>query len=217
MTTIVEICNDALSNIRAQSINSLNENSLQAQYCKLKYPIVLDKVLRDLDWNFATTYWTLARRTEKLHNWLFTYALPVDCLKVQLIVSLNSEKTGTSTLNRHPRTTLNVDDRTPFAIASVYTGSGYERVIGCDIDNAVGRLTHRVNDPNSFDPIFKMMLSWYLSSQLAVPLLGDGKGRQAKEIAMREYLSLQREATQADFGEDQEDTFIESELISGRQ
>tara|TARA_R110002153_G_scaffold101714_2_gene237968 strand:- start:9657 stop:10310 length:654 start_codon:yes stop_codon:yes gene_type:complete len=217
MTTIVEICNDALSNIRAQSINSLNENSLQAQYCKLKYPIVLDKVLRERNWSFATTYWTLAKRTEKLHNWLFTYAHPVDCLSVQQIVPLGSEKTGTGIIHRHPRTTLNVDDRVPFAIASVYTGSGYERVIGCDTDNAVARLTHRANDPNVFDPIFKMMLAWYLSSQLAVPLLGDGKGRQVKDIAMREYMLLRSEATQADFDEDQEDTFIESELISGRQ
>ena len=42
MASEVEICNLALSNIRAGSINSLTEGSLQAQICKLKYPILRD-------------------------------------------------------------------------------------------------------------------------------------------------------------------------------
>ena len=45
MTSVVDICNLALSNIRAGSINNIDEVSLQAQQCKLKYPFMRDRLL----------------------------------------------------------------------------------------------------------------------------------------------------------------------------
>ena len=91
MASEVEICNLALSNIRAGSINSLNEGSVQAQLCKLKYPILRDRCLREIPWQFNHKIRALAPVTTDIFNWGYAYSYPVDCLKIHRLVGSYEE------------------------------------------------------------------------------------------------------------------------------
>lgn len=201
MSTVIEICNDALANIRAQSINSLDDPSLQAQYCKLKYPIARNKVLREFNWNFATRTQALALRTELLPAWGYTYAYPSDCLKIQLAT---------------PENVFTINDSVPFEVTTVLNGTVFDRVIGSNTTNMFARFTYIVDNPILFDSLFSVMLSWYLSSVLAVPLLGEGKGIRMSKYAEEKYDMLLQSALKNDDEEGEQEQPTVSELITGR-
>ena len=84
MASDVEICNIALSNIRAGSINSLDENSLQAQQCKLKYALLRDRMLTEVPWTFNRKIRALSVLTTEIFNWAYAYQYPTDCLKIPI-------------------------------------------------------------------------------------------------------------------------------------
>ena len=50
--TEVDICNMALGRIRAKSVGTLTENSIQAEKCRIFYPEARDTVLSLVDWPF---------------------------------------------------------------------------------------------------------------------------------------------------------------------
>lgn len=86
MASEIDVCNLALSNIRAGSINSLNENSLQAQLCKLKYSILRDRCLREIPWQFNHKIRALSPVTDNIFNWAYSYSYPADCLKINRLI-----------------------------------------------------------------------------------------------------------------------------------
>jgi len=95
MSSEITICNLALSHIRVGSINALTEASIQAQQCKLLYPILRDSVLENAPWQFATRIVSLAELTDvEVFNFAYAYQYPSDCLKIKRLI-LNWE-----TINR---------------------------------------------------------------------------------------------------------------------
>ena len=56
MASEIDICNLALGHIRAGTINSLDEGSVQAKQCKLKYPIMRDQITKIMR---GAKYWLL--------------------------------------------------------------------------------------------------------------------------------------------------------------
>lgn len=54
ISSVVEVCNQALCRIGQRSISSLNDDSLQASTCKLIYEQVKSKLLASYSWTFAT-------------------------------------------------------------------------------------------------------------------------------------------------------------------
>ena len=87
MTSEVEICKLALSHIRAGNINSLNDNTAQAQYCRLHYPILRDQLLENSPWQFGQSIRTLSLLTEEVHGWAYVYQYPSDCWLIDLLVT----------------------------------------------------------------------------------------------------------------------------------
>ena len=73
MASDVEICNRALAQLHVSGINSLDENSAQAQRCKLLYTHVRDGLLEDFDWQFNHQIKALALLTDTLFNWVYVY------------------------------------------------------------------------------------------------------------------------------------------------
>lgn len=211
MSTIVEICNDALLNIRGQSINSLNESTREAQVCKLKYPLVVEKVLREFNWSFAKKTQPLALRTETLHRWRLCYQYPSDALKIRDVTVLNIP-TSNTVLGLYGTEYQEPDYTVPYEVLTV---DGV-KVIGCNIDDVVAEYTWNVVDPNLFDPIFKMMLGWYMGSQIAVPIMGVGKGQREQRTALEQYAALKSEALKNDDEEQGHTPTQETDLITGR-
>jgi hypothetical protein len=214
--TEVDICNTALSNIRAKSINSLSESSQESQLCKLKYPIVRDKLLRDNHWRFAKKTQPIALRSDVLAHWTHSYQYPSDCLKLHSIMQEDIIKT-----NNRSRLAAIFDSNQRFESPDfrvdyeVLTASG-DKVIGCNFENVIAEYTARIENTALFDPNFMLAVSWYLSAQLAVPLLGEGKGRGMMADSFNMYKLLLSEALASDVEEARDSQVRQSSLIEAR-
>ena len=93
MASVVEICNLALSNIRAGSINNINEKTVAAENCKLKYNVLRDQLLRDAPWKFAHVVEPLALLTVTLPGWTYAYQHPSDCVGINhLTTSIGTDQ-----------------------------------------------------------------------------------------------------------------------------
>lgn len=217
MTSIVEICNLALSNIRGGSINSIDEKSLQAQQCKLKYPVVLDQLLRAVNWQFANKTVALAQLDIELPNWVYSYQHPADCLQINKL-SLNVQ-----TANRCTVRTYNWHDHHNSSHASILncqieyaiTNVSGNRVIGANQPELRVDYRSRVTDPNLFDPEFIMALQHLLSAEIAISIIGVETGRQVRSDEYAIYKTYLNSAIASNLNEQYTEAG-ESEFVTVR-
>jgi len=149
-------------------LENANSNDNRAILLNNYYKIARDYVLKDFDWNFASTFRELAiiEKAENVSVWRFCYAYPNDCIAARDIF----EK-GSFELKK-------------FEISSLLTG---EKVILTDVENAVLRYTKRVEKEVYFTSEFTMALSYYLASLTSNVITGStSKG----EIAYDKYLKI---------------------------
>tara|TARA_R110000787_G_C13443394_1_gene446756 strand:- start:36958 stop:37608 length:651 start_codon:yes stop_codon:yes gene_type:complete len=187
MSSVIDICNLALSNLRAGSINSLTESSLQAQQCSLKYPVVRDFLLRSHAWQFAHKIVPLAELADDVFNWAYVYQYPTDCLRINRLIPDIEEFTQTDSSYR------------PRHIEDVYS-TDLTRQIKYEVANVDGtkvilanegtlRVDYRarVEDTSLFDPSFIMAFQWYLAAELAEPIVGGDKSGSLRSSALSIY------------------------------
>lgn len=218
MASVVEICNLALSNIRAGSINSLDEGSLQAQLCKLKYSILRDRCLREIPWQFNHKLRALAPVTTEIFNWGYAYSYPVDCLKIQRLVgsyeellvgqsdvvsrALDSRIIPQGDLRKQiPYEVFNFDDN---------------KVIGSNQPDLRIDFAAKVEDPNLFSDDFIMALSHLISSEVAIPVVGAELGRALRNDSLQLYRNYLSSAMATDMN-DQYFIPSESDYINVRR
>lgn len=207
MSSEVEVCNLALSNIRAGSINSLNEGSIQAQICKLKYPILRDRCLREIPWQFNHKIRALSPVTTDIFNWAYAYSYPVDCLKIRRLVGAYEELPAGS-----------ADVASRLLDSRVLPNKGYRqqipyeifnfddtKVIGSDQPDLRIDFAAKVSDPNLFSDDFIMALSHLLASELAVPIVGAELGRALRNDSLQLYKQYLASA----IATDQNDQYLE--------
>jgi hypothetical protein len=206
MASVVDICNLALSNVRAGSINSLTESSLQAQVCRLKYPVLRDQLLRDAPWQFARKLEALALTTEDLFNWSYAYQYPSDCVTIRRLI-LNHEQYAQGTQDR---TTLYRDeiyqlqpDPDSQIKYRVFNQDG-NKLIAANEPDLRAEYTVGVEDPNLFDPLFIQALSHLLASEVAIPIVGAEKGRKFREDELQIYTAYLNSAIAVDSDEQYE-------------
>ena len=202
MSNEVEICNLALSNIRAGSINSLTEASLQAQICKLKYPFMRDRCLRDAVWNFNRTITALASIDVDIYNWAYAYSYSVNCLKVHRMIPEYEEVTGDADV------VSRLVDTQILPITSYRRQVAYEvfnfnnvKVIGSNesglrIDYAI-----KITDPNIFSDDFIIALSHLLASEIAIPIIGGEKGQSLRSDSLQLYEQYISSAVESDMND----------------
>ena len=216
MASEVDICNLALSNVRGGSINSLDESSLQAQQCKLKYPLIRDMLLSDFTWGFNKSIKALAELSSvDLFNWAYAYQYPSDCLHViKLIPNVEQFSQSDGALRSH-------------RIEDLY-GSQFDQQIKYEVFNEDDgkviasneqqlRIVYRkkVTDPNLFDNLFLMAFSWMLSAELAIPIVGVEAGRPLRQDALTMYKHYIEAATAKNANEQYTEP-RESEFITVR-
>ncbi len=81
--TVLGIVNDALLEIGAERITSLDSDLKRAVICKEQYPKVRDYVLTSHPWVFALKRVQLAQIDEEVSfDFTYQYQLPSDCLRV---------------------------------------------------------------------------------------------------------------------------------------
>ena len=217
MASEVEICNLALSNIRAGSINSLTESSLQAQLCKLKYPILRDRCLKELAWQFNHKLRPLAVVTTKIFNWAYAYSYPVDCLRInRLVGSFEGIPAGsTGFISR-------AIDAQVMSLKDLKRSIPYEvfnfdnvKLIGTDQPDLRIDFSAKVTDPNLFSDDFIMALSYLLAAELSIPIVGAEQGRALRSDSIAMYREYLQSAMDADLS-DQYSAPTESEFVTIR-
>ena len=169
-SSIAEICNLALSNIRSDRfIESLDDSSTEAIVCKVHYANVRDQCLRRADWPFARKRVALVQTGTPPPEWAYSYAYPSDCIAVRGIADGQLTRT--------------IDTRIPFAIEN--DGSGSNRVILMNEYGATMIYTMRAQDPVIYPPEFSEVLSWKLAAAICRPL-------DKSEIAVEVYREAER-------------------------
>ncbi len=161
-------------NILGVSMPLENANSSDNRAILLNnyYELARDYVLKDFDWNFASTFKELALTENPISQFQYKYCYnyPNDCICARDIFQKNSY----------------VIDK--FSISSLSSG---QRVILCNTENAILRYTRRVEKEIFFSCEFAMALSYYLASLTANVLVGS---IQKGEIAYEKYNQLIKRA-----------------------
>lgn len=200
MTSIVSICNLALSNIGKDNISALNEATPEARACNQFYEHVRDMLLQAYPWRWAGKTVSLAEIVnDKPGAWDYAYQRPVDCLKVRYVRP------------QYSTTPLDLDDPKMDAFGVMHEIEG--QTIYTDISPALLRYTAQVTDPTKFSPMFVEALSWHLAVRLAMPLTRDPSIRkEAFQIAN----GMQATAQMHDANEERETSDIDSDLVEAR-
>jgi len=85
MASDLDICNMALRDLPTRTISSLNpayDQSLSAQECSMQYPIVVQELLEEYNYDFAITRVALAATdNDRESEWSNAYALPINMAK----------------------------------------------------------------------------------------------------------------------------------------
>lgn len=213
MTSEVEICNLALSNIRSTGINSLTESSLQAQQCKLKYPICRDVALSAADWGFSNKVVPLALLTATQFNWKYAYAYPTDCLYINKLVP-NYETFAQGVSNPYDVLSPNNPDLTQGVPYKVTTIDGVKAIVSNSADLRIDYRS-RVTNTNLFDMQFVQALSQLIASEVAIPIVGAETGRALRKDALSLYQAYLASAT-ADSMNQRYSSVQDSEFITVR-
>jgi hypothetical protein len=199
MTSVVSICNLALTNLGKQNIQALTDAGAEAAACNQFYEHVRDLLLQSYPWHFAGKTASLAELTnDKPGAWSYAYRRPTDCLKVRWIRrEYSADDTCPQTLQQE--------------IANPYEIEG--QTVYCNLSPAFLRYTYRVTDPAKFPPMFVEALAWHLSVRLAMPLTRDPKVR-----ADAYQLAVQAAGTAAahDANEVRETSDFDSDLVEAR-
>lgn len=188
-SSVVEICNLALSNIRARSINSLDESSMPAQMCKLKYPILRNRCLREIPWQFNRTIRALAPVTTEVFNWSYAYSYPVDCLKIHRLVGSYEELPNGSNdvVSRalDSRLLRGSRQQIPYEVFNFDNA----KVIGSNQAELRIDFAAKLEEPDLYSDDFVMALSYLLAAELAIPIVGAELGRGLRSDSLQLYKS----------------------------
>lgn len=149
-----QIANLALAKLGKKRIESLTEESTEAQWANELYPHCRDFVTEAALWRHSKTTLTLEQVTNALDDdWGYAYQRPSDCLSFRLILG----NTGA------------FDPGNPIRFMS------QGDVIYTDEASARGVYAKQVSDVTKFAPSFTECVSWYLAHYLVQPLRLENK------------------------------------------
>ncbi len=160
----------AIGRVRGAQIGALTDPTTEAKACTKFYGPSRDLVLADFPWNFAGKAVALAQQSETPIEWAFGYTYLSDALKVRKLMSASQLRHYT--------------DPTEWEVG---LASDDTKSIFTNLDVAYAKFTIKLTDVNKFDPHFVTALSWYLASEIAIPIAGTSKGRILADRAAKGY------------------------------
>lgn len=201
MSSVIEICNMALANVRGKSINSLDETSVEAQQCKLRYDTARQFVLRDTDWQFAKKTAVLQLRSEEPLQWVYAYQYPSECLKIKMVTGDFAFKDSTAEGLANRWRYVDEYIQPEFAVPYEILNDGDNKIIATDQTEAYAIYIKDVTVPTLFDSMFVTALSEYLSTLIAIPIVGADLGIKMVEINAAKYQRSIEAAVSANMNE----------------
>ena len=189
-----------LGRIRGGTIIAFTDGDVKADACQLYYEPSRDFVLADFPWNFAGKSVTLAKQSATPDEWEFGYTYPVDSLKIRYV---------------YPDSKLrHLQDPTPFEVGLAADST---KSIFSNLDLARARYTIQLTNVNQFDAHFVTALSWYIASEIAIPIAGTSKGRVLADRAAKGYANAIAAAYSANANEDEPGPPRDPESIRAHQ
>ena len=147
MASITDICNLALLRIGQDEIQTLNEASNEARYCRVFYDRCRRSTLRVYPWNFATITAPLAQLTATSEEYSYVYQLPANCIRPLKILNGGA------------------DAPVKFEIKG--------KTLETDWVNPTLKYIFDQDDPAVFDDAFVETLAYRLASDIALPITGN--------------------------------------------
>lgn len=191
----------ALAHVRAKSINSLEEGSLEAQQCSLFYEELRDQCLSERDWGFNTKIATLNELELDEFDWPYVWQWPTDCLAINQLLrnypaySSNSDAdTGIEYAIRdydQRQFRPSTDPKVEYRIALVND----TKVITTRESVMRAEYRARVTDPNLMPVHFRIALSYLIAAHIAIPLAGPKDGAALRSQNLDLYSAYKNEAT----------------------
>lgn len=173
MSSVVDICNIALSHVGNKAISSLIPpfSSKEARQCSILYEPARDSALEDFDWGFARKEQTLALTTASYTNWNYVYAFPSDCIIPLKIIdpSINWGCSGTYQYDCQCDYTQGEAIKYEVRVSD----NKDQNLILTNLADAVLLYTARVSNTELFSSLFVDVLAYRLASDLAQPLRSD--------------------------------------------
>lgn len=157
MASGVEICNAALSLLGRKEITSLEDTTPEARACRLHWPILRDRILRDHPWNCAVERISLNRLSETpAYEYEYYYQLPANTLFVH-----------------------EINPEAPFLVEG--------RKLLCSETSVDAKVTFSQTDASKYDAQLTQAFTYLLAGILAYPMtssssLADQYTRQGEKI-----------------------------------
>ncbi len=165
MTTQIQICNRALSTyLGMKRINSLDEDSPEAEQCLLHYNDTRKALFEMDEWYFANGRDTLAELTNDRTEWAYKYQRPADALIIRWVNAVDSAR-----LKQSQGESPDIERET--TVTSIY----------CDVPLAVCKYTQLLTDTSLYPQYFADAFSAMLAAAMAMPLTEDIKRAQNAE------------------------------------
>lgn len=144
MSVSVNLANQALLRIGADTITAITDESLSAEKVALVYDYVVDLVLSEHDFPCARRRASLARLSEApSHEFAYQYALPGDCLRIIEV----------------------------YGATSPYVREG-NKLLTNDTSVKINYVA-RLSQESEMDPFLKNVIVYELANLLAMPLTQD--------------------------------------------
>jgi len=198
MASTIDICRLALSRIGVrQPIDSLTEDTPEAQACNIHFSFARQVALSSAPWTFATRRATLAQLVDVTRDgWGYAYAVPNDLLVPRSIWDgLRVPMQGAS-----------------IAFSVELNDAADGRILLVDVASPILIYTADITTDGLFPPLFADALAWLLAAELSVTLSGKSDFRD-QAMARYEFARLRAMAVMAgEFMEAQP----ERELITAR-
>ena len=200
MASKVGICNLSLSHLGIGKEVAIleTEQSQEAAACRRFYDTARRATLSDLNWSFATEFYTLGLIEESPSDeWDFSYRYPATCITIRRILSGLRNDTSES--------------RIPFKLLKDDAG----RLIYTDQENAEIEMTKDVEDTTFFPDDFVLALSFRLASYIAPRVTGGDPFKLKKDMIEQYNIEMGRARANA-FNEEITDNIPESLSITAR-
>lgn len=151
--TKTNIANIALRHIAGMSLTDLDtDTSTEADLINLYWGVSLREVLRAADWRFASIEIDLTEETSEESNvWSYAYTYPSDCVMIREII----DTSGTV-------------GRIEFEVGLNSSKDGL--LVWCNVEDAVARYTHLVENVTLWPPEFATCFAMRLAYDVAYPI-----------------------------------------------
>jgi len=187
MASKVDICNLALTQLGADRIVAIDEDSENARKMNAVYTRILRSTLRKHPWNFACKEVTLATLAETpvIDDYTYVFQLPSDFIRLV-------------------KTDLAETDDYKILGRKIYSNESTLKI----------KYVYYVEDPNEYDDLFTDTLAARLAAELAFSISGD---KALAKLANDIYRDKLREAKTIDSQEETPDQLTANEWLDARE